>query len=181
MESSLPHAATAEYDASWPGLYKAESQAIQGVFAPILRSVHHIGSTSVPGLVAKPIIDILVVVHDTSDLSAYDLEMIELGYRPRGECLDAGGTAGRFYYCKEVGGVRTHHAHVCQFGHWQTPELLAFPAYLRAHSNEVRAYGGLKRAAVLDGDADNEKYMATKAGWLRPRIEAALKEFAGAV
>ena len=57
---------------------------------------------------------------------------------------------------------------------WVTPPS-------QAHSNEARAYGELKRAALLDGDSDNEKYMATKTLWLWPRIEAALKEFAGAV
>ena len=166
-----------EYDASWPVRYEAESEAIRRVFAPILRSVHHIGSTSVPGLVAKPTIDILVVVGDTSDVVKYDPAMIEIGYRPRGECLDAGGVAGRFYYCKEVGGVRSHHAHVCQSGHWQISELLAFPAYLRAHPSEARAYGEMKRAALLVGDSDNAEYMAAKSRWLRPRIEVALSEF----
>ena len=165
-----------EYDPSWPSRFEAERQELQSVFAPILLSVHHIGSTSVPGLVAKPTIDILVVVRSISDVLDYDSEMIDLGYRPRGECLDAGGTAGRFYYCKEIDGVRSHHVHVCPSGHWQIAELLAFPAYLRAHPVEARAYGELKQAALLDGGSDNSNYMAVKAAWLRPKIDAALRE-----
>jgi GrpB-like predicted nucleotidyltransferase (UPF0157 family) len=171
------HIFVTEYDSAWPSRFESERQALETVFAPILLSVHHIGSTSVPGLVAKPTIDILVVVSSIGDVLDYDPEMIELGYRPRGECLDAGGTAGRFYYCKEIDGVRSHHVHVCPSGHWQISELLAFPSYLRAHFDEARAYGELKRTALLDGDSDNSKYMASKAVWLRPRIEAAVREY----
>ena len=51
--------------------------------------MHHIGSTAVPGLDAKPIIDILVVLDDTDDINSFDRAMEDIGYRVRGECLDA--------------------------------------------------------------------------------------------
>jgi GrpB-like predicted nucleotidyltransferase (UPF0157 family) len=167
-----------EYDPSWPGRFEVEREAIQRVFSPIHESIHHIGSTSVPGLVAKPTIDILVVLDHVGDIRKYDPQTIELGYRPRGECLDAGGVEGRFYYCKERDAVRTHHMHVCPAGHWQIAELLAFPAYSRAEPEVAAEYAEMKRAALLEGGEDNFTYMASKAKWLRPRIDEAVKWWA---
>ena len=97
------------YDPSWPTAFELEREKVALAFEPILESIHHIGSTSVPGLSAKPVIDILVVVDDDATVADYDGRMSELLYTPRGECLDAGGTPGRFYYSKTVKGVRTHH------------------------------------------------------------------------
>jgi len=166
-----------DYDPTWWDAYVAEHAELAKVFAPIAESLHHIGSTSVPGMMAKPTIDILVIVRVTRDLASYDPAMITLGYRPRGECLDAGGTPGRFYYSKDVNGIRTHHVHICQSGHWQIVELLAFPAYLRSHPGVARSYAELKRLACRDGGSDNAQYMAKKAEWLPTRIAAAVAEF----
>ena len=142
-----------------------------------MRSIHHIGSTSVPGLAAKPVIDILVVLDETEDISRFDEGMRGLGYRVRGECLDAGGTPGRFYFSKPVKGERTHHVHMCAEGHFQIPELVLFARYLKEHPAVADEYGELKVAAVAECAGDNVAYMAGKQEWVRAALRDALKHY----
>jgi hypothetical protein len=98
------------YEAKWPAAFEAEAAALREVFGTRALAVEHIGSTAVPGLEAKPIIDVLVVLDSTDDLSVFSDGMNSLGYRVRGECLAAEipGTPGRFYFSKDHGDVRTH-------------------------------------------------------------------------
>lgn len=155
------------YGPSWPTAFELESARVSSVFESVLESIHHIGSTSVPGLSAKPVVDILVVVRPGTDIVDYDGEMAELLYTPRGECLEAGGTPGRFYYSRTIDGVRTHQVHVCAEGHSQIEELLLFPRYLREHPEVADAYGRLKVSAIAEGATDTALYMAGKHDWIR--------------
>ncbi len=84
------------YDPSWPTAFELESARVSSVFESVLESIHHIGSTSVPGLSAKPVVDILVVVRPGTDIVDYDGEMAELLYTPRGE------TVGRSTECERI-------------------------------------------------------------------------------
>jgi len=167
------------YDPSWPTAFELESARVSLVFAPVLDSIHHIGSTSVPGLSAKPVIDILVVVHPDTAIADHDREMAELLYTPRGECLDAGGTPGRFYYSRTIDGVRTHQVHVCAKGHFQIAELLLFPRYLREHPEVADAYERLKGSAIAEGATDTTRYMAGKHDWIRSTVREALVHYEG--
>ena len=138
----------------------------------ILSGQDHIGSTAVPGLDAKPIIDILVVLDDTHDINSFDRTMEDAGYRVRGECLDAPipGTPGRFYFTKETNGVRSHHVHVCAKGHREIFDKLAFRDYLRAHSSKAAAYGELKRRIAAQYLFDNIGYMHAKNGFVKTTL-----------
>ena len=165
------------YDPGWPGAYSVEAEALQKVFGLALQSIHHVGSTSVPGLVAKPVIDILVVWDDTTDMRRFDQGMMGLGYRIRGECLDAGGTPGRFYFSKPARGERTHHVHACAEGHFQIPELVLFPRYLAECPEVAAEYTRLKRSALPESSHDNAGYMAAKYDWIRAAVRDALYHF----
>lgn len=90
--------------------------------------------------------------------------MQALGYRIRGECLDAEvpGTPGRFYYSKDTQKVRTHQVHACAADHPEVKDKLAFRDYLRIHPHQVAAYGVLKRRLALDHPRDNIAYMHGK-------------------
>ena len=164
------------YDPAWPAAFRKEADALRRVFGDSLESVHHIGSTSVPGLPAKPVIDILAVLEGAADVPRFDAGIAGLGYRVRGECLDAGGTPGRFYYSKPVRGERTHHLHVCNAGHWQIPELTGFARYLREHADVAAEYGRLKVAAA-EHEYDNVGYMARKHEWIRATVRAAMVHY----
>lgn len=97
-DPSVPHRRIeiVPYDETWPTRFATERDLLEQIFQPILSSIHHIGSTSVPGLPAKPVIDILVVVRDDTRLGNYDAAMINLGYRPRGDTAGPFTTPGRF-------------------------------------------------------------------------------------
>ena len=122
------------YDASWVSAFNQEAVALSYVFGDAMVAIHHIGSTSIPGLAAKPIIDILVVLKETRTIDRFSAAMVKLGYRVRGECLDAEipGTRGRFYFSKDTGAVRTHQVDACAVGHSEVTDKLAFRDYLRS-------------------------------------------------
>lgn len=153
-----------DYDQDWIAAFGNEAAILKAVFRERAIEVHHIGSTAVPGLDAKPIIDILVVLDDTDNITSFDRAMQDAAYRVRGECLDAviPGTPGRFYFTKETNGVRSHHVHVCAKGHHEIFDKLAFRDYLRAHSSEAAAYGELKRRIAAEYRFDNIGYMRAK-------------------
>lgn len=134
------------------------------VFGDVLLASHHVGSTAVEGLAAKPVIDILLVLRETTTIDRFSPAMERLGYRVRGECLDATipGTPGRFYFGKDTDGIRTHHVHACAEGHPQVSDLLAFRDYLRAHPGRATAYGALKHVLAGQYRADNIGYMRSK-------------------
>ena len=153
-----------DYDSAWIAAFEKEAAILNAVFEERVVEVQHIGSTSVPGLAAKPVIDILVVLDHTNDINSFDRAMEGVGYRVRGECLDATipGTPGRFYFTKETNGVRSHHVHVYAKGHWEILDKLAFRDYLRAHSRKAAAYGELKRRNATQYRFDNIGYMRAK-------------------
>ena len=153
-----------DYDPLWVAAFEKEAAILNAIFGHRVVEVQHIGSTSVPGLDAKPIIDILVVLDSTDDIKSYDRAMEDVGYRVRGECLDAPipGIPGRFYFSKETNGVRSHHVHVCARGHQDIFDKLAFRDYLRAHSSKAAAYGELKRRIAAQYRFDNIGYMQAK-------------------
>jgi GrpB-like predicted nucleotidyltransferase (UPF0157 family) len=153
-----------DYDSNWIGAFHTEAASLNQVFGERLLEIHHVGSTAVPGLCAKPIIDILVVLDNTGNISYFDPAMEAIGYRVRGECLDAliPGTPGRFYFSKETNGVRSHHLHACATGHSEIFDKLAFRDYLRIDEDVAAAYADLKRRAAIDHRFDNLGYMRAK-------------------
>jgi GrpB-like predicted nucleotidyltransferase (UPF0157 family) len=161
-----------DYDPVWIAAFEKEAAILTEVFGQRVIEVHHIGSTAVPGLDAKPIIDILVVLDHTDDINSFDRAMEDIGYRVRGECLDATipGTPGRFYFTKETNGVRSHHVHVYAKGHWEIRDKLAFRDYLRAHSNKAIAYGELKQRIAALHRFDNIGYMRAKDGFVKSTL-----------
>ena len=160
------------YDPAWIAAFQKEAAILNAIFGPRVLELQHIGSTAVPGLAAKPIIDILVVLDHTDDINSFDRAMEDVGYRVRGECLDAPvpGTPGRFYFSKETNGVRSHHVHVCAKGHLDILDKLAFRDYLRAHSSKAAAYGELKRRIAAQYRFDNIGYMRAKDGFVKSTL-----------
>jgi GrpB-like predicted nucleotidyltransferase (UPF0157 family) len=167
------------YDPVWIAAFEKEAAILNTVFSQRVVAVHHIGSTAVPGLDAKPIIDILVVLDHTGDINSFDRAMEDAGYRVRGECLDAPipGTPGRFYFTKETNGARSHHVHVCGKGHREIFDKLAFRDFLRAHSNKAAAYGELKRSIAAQYRFDNIGYMHAKDGFVKSTLVEARRWF----
>lgn len=148
-----------DHDPRWREAFQREAQRICSALAPEVRALHHIGSTSVPGLCAKPIIDILIECDEVSRLDAKRPAMEALGYEAMGEF----GIAGRrFFQGRRADGTRTRHVHAFVAG---SPELLrhlAFRDYLIANPAEASRYASLKRALAGRHPNDREAYAEGK-------------------
>jgi len=152
------------YDPVWVTQYEKEATRLHEIFKGASPDVHHIGSTAVPGLKAKPTIDILVVVDPATNIPAFDNQMETEGYICRGECLDAiiPGTPGRFYYVRKRGVEHLTHINICARGHFQIAEYLALKDYLRTHPQKAKRYGRKKAALSDQFKFDNTGYMKGK-------------------
>ncbi len=153
----------AEYDADWPRLAARLAEQLK-VLGPTLAEVHHIGSTSVPGLVAKPIIDLMPVVTNLADLDSKRGLVEQLGYVWHGEF----GLSGRRYctFSDEFGG-RIAQLHFFEAGTSQADRHLAFRDYLRANPRVAEEYAKEKyRARNLHPD-DSHAYTDEKSAWIR--------------
>lgn len=148
------------YDPRWPALFDEEKTRIAAALAGSVVAIEHIGSTSVPGLEAKPIIDILVGMRPLEVTDAQIAAMEELGYEYLGEL----GLPGRLFFRK--GRPRSHHVHVVEWGGDQWERHLAFPDFLRRHPDEARRYGELKRRLAIDVAGDWERYMTGKEAYI---------------
>ena len=166
----MQHITVVPYDPAWPGLYEAEAQAIAGVLGQRLTAIHHIGSTAVPGLAAKPIIDIMPVVHSLSGADAARGVLEALGYEYLGEF----GIPGR-RYLRRGGDERTHQVHIFAEGDRENiARHLAFRDYLRAHPDVCAEYAALKRALAARYPYDIESYCDGKADFVKKYESLAL-------
>jgi uncharacterized protein len=158
------------YHPEWHSLYQREAEQILHALQPELLAIHHIGSTSIPGIFAKPIIDILVEVRQIERVDIYNEAMSALGYEARGEY----GLPGRRYFCKRTGEVHTHHVHIYQRGHPDIPRHLAFRDYLRAHPAQAQRYSQLKQELAALHPADVDAYQDGKSGLIQELEQNAL-------
>ncbi len=154
----------APHDPAWAEEFRAESQRIKQTAGDTFVTIHHIGSTSIPGIHAKPIIDMLGEVASLTAIDAQESALIELGYEALGEY----GIPGRRYFRKEnADGVRTHHLHVFASGDEELTRHLAFRDYLRAHPKIAQEYSELKCRLMDVCKGDMEKYMDGKDAFIK--------------
>jgi len=145
------------YDSIWPHLYLEEKKKTEAIFGNQLVSIHHIGSTAVPGLAAKPILDIMIVVAEIERVDEVNNSLMEIGYEAMGE----NGIKRRRYFQKG-GDMHTHHLHVYAEGDMNITRHLAFRDYLRAFSGEAERYGHLKLELAKIYPSDIESYISGK-------------------
>lgn len=135
-------------------------------------AIHHIGSTAIPNIYAKPIIDILVEAKNLTQVDTRNAAMATLGYEAMGEF----GIAGRRYFRKhDAAGVRTHHVHVFEQGSPESDRHLAFRDYLIAHPDEAHQYSQLKRSLANQYPDDRESYMDGKDSFIKEKERQALE------
>ena len=158
-----------KYDPNWAKMYEKEAKLIKDVFKEELLEIHHIGSTSVKGLKAKPIIDIMPLVKDIEKVDKFNDKMIKIGYEPMGEY----GIPKRRYFRKGKAG-RTHHVHVFEKDSTQAKRHLAFRDYLREHDKIAREYGDLKEKLAEKYPNDIESYMDGKNDFIKKYEKLAL-------
>src|SRR5258706_3014281 len=163
------------YDRAWPSLFEAEATCIREAMRGRALCVEHVGSTAVPGLAAKPVIDIQVSVATLAPLGTHAESLAKLGYTyiPLGP-FDLVYP----FFQKPVEWPHTHHIHLCVLGEEQERRHLAFRDYLRSHPAVAAEYVELKRglAAVHDGATleSRENYSLSKTPFVTSVLERAL-------
>ena len=159
-----------EYNPDWPPLFDREAAAIREACGPRVVEVHHVGSTAVPGLAAKPILDMMPVAAGPAEALEAVSGMTSLGYR----CLGENGIPGRLYFEKDVDGRDVAHVHMFPAGHPAIRTHLAFRDYLRTHPAAARDYERLKRTLAAKHRNDREAYTDAKAAFIEGIIEVAM-------
>lgn len=148
----------------------AESERLRAAIGPVLVAVHHIGSTSIPGIKAKPVIDLLPLVADLALLDTRESEVVQLGYEWMGEF----GLPGRRFLRLNRDGKRLFNVHCYQEHNPEVTRHLAFRDYLRAHADVAKRYEEEKiRAAALHPD-DVFAYNDAKNDWIKETERKAL-------
>jgi GrpB-like predicted nucleotidyltransferase (UPF0157 family)/8-oxo-dGTP pyrophosphatase MutT (NUDIX family) len=160
------------YDPVWPQEFARASSEVAAALGPNLLAVHHIGSTSIPGIHAKPVIDMLAVVDDPAAVDQRNAEMARLGYEAMGEF----GIDGRRYFRRDdPTGRRTHQIHAFAHGSPHVTRLLAFRDFMRAHPACAEQYSDLKRKLAEAHPRDIEAYMDGKDGFIKETERRALE------
>ncbi|MCG7410256.1 GrpB family protein [Paenibacillus sp. ACRRX] len=152
-----------EYNNNWKQKFSEESQIIKDILGDELIGIHHIGSTSVPGLISKPIIDIMPVVKDITRIDAINKQMKEARY----ECMGEFGIKGRRYF-RKGGNNRTHQVHMFQGDNKEDINRhLAVRDYLQTHPDEANRYGALKESLAQQFPNDIQAYMDGKDAFVK--------------
>jgi len=158
------------YDPTWPAKFETEKRVLRAVLAPWLAgTIEHIGSTAVPGLPAKPVIDIMVAVRDlpSSQPAIEALQPFNYCYFPyKAELMH--------WFCKPTPASRTHHLHLVPFESQLWRERLAFRDCLRSDPATRDAYTQLKLKLAAQFRDDREAYTEAKTDFIRSVLQRVL-------
>ena len=158
------------YHEAWPSLFDEERMRLERALGSSARGIEHVGSTAVPGLAAKPILDIRVGVGSLRDAECSIRPLEQLGYEFRGEA----GLPGRLFFRK--GNPRTHHLHVTEIGSEFWERHLVFRDYLRAHPETARDYVQLKHDLADRFRRDRAAYTEAKTGFISEVVRRTTKD-----
>jgi GrpB-like predicted nucleotidyltransferase (UPF0157 family) len=156
-----PAVRVVDADPTWPARFAAEAAQIRAALGPAALRVDHVGSTAVPGLAAKPIIDIQVSVAQIQPMDPYRPALERLGYRHT-PYPDPDGVVRYPFFGRPPTRPRAFHVHVTQAGSHHERRHLAVRDFLRAHPDQARGYERIKRAAAARHPGDRPAYMAAK-------------------
>src|SRR3984885_13412236 len=163
------------YDPRWPILFDQEAKRLRATLDPsLIVGLEHFGSTAVPGLSAKPIIDILIAVRSLADAQASfvepfrNLDYVYWADNPKKD---------RMFFVRGMppfGSRRSHHVHVTE-PHGEMWQRLAFRDYLRTHPEEAGTYERLKRRLAAEHQADREAYTSAKSAYVESVMRKAIQ------
>ena len=153
------------YSADWASLFAAEKARLEGVIGQYVLDIQHIGSTSIPNMPAKPILDIGVAVQNFEAAAVCIAPLEALGYDYRGE----NGIPRRHLFVKGID--RTHHLHMNEITSRDWRITIAFRDYLRSHPDVAREYAALKRSLAQQFPTDRLAYTEGKAPFIQNILE----------
>lgn len=146
-----------EYDPRWPAQFEMLKTRISAALGGLTAAIEHVGSTAIPGLAAKPIIDIDILLRSGSDLSLAIDRLAPLGYKYQGDL----GIAGREAFRAPTHDI-SHHLYACPPGSLEYTGHIAFRDYLRTHPEDAHIYGDLKRSLAARFGNNREAYNEAK-------------------
>lgn len=145
------------FDENWAKMFRMEEQFLNTIFGDEIIKCEHFGSTSVKGLKAKPVIDMMCIVKEIERVDSFNQKMNSLGYDVAGEW----GIPGRRLF-RKGGENRTHHIHFYQYDNPQINRHLIFRDYLRAHPEKVSKYSRFKDELARQFEYTKEYSQAKK-------------------
>ncbi|MFX1570734.1 MAG: GrpB family protein [Promethearchaeota archaeon] len=151
------------HDSNWKKKFNGEAEIIKSIFNEEIIAIHHIGSTAIPEISAKPIIDILIEVHNIYKIDGYNINMSEQGYIPKGEY----GILGRRFFIKGSEEFRTFHVHIFEKENPEIKRLLNFRDYIIAHPKEAQNYSRLKEKLAREHPKDVNGYIDGKDAFIK--------------
>ena len=155
-------------DPAWPEQFEASRGELLAVVGDIQPRIEHVGSTAVPNLVAKPTIDILLVVKDTTAVLRRGDALASIGFELRPDAWP--DPASHLFFRRVVDGRRTHHLHVVPDGSHEITDYLRLRDFLRANPDEAAAYGTLKRVLAEEVNGDRARYVAAKPAYVEEML-----------
>jgi GrpB-like predicted nucleotidyltransferase (UPF0157 family) len=154
-----------DYDPTWPGEFERLKSQLDAALGDDVIQVEHVGSTAVPGLAAKPVVDLYAVVEDVDRATA---SLRRLGYVPEGEL----GVPGRLGFAWPEGDKR-HHLYICTPDHVGLETVVRFRDYMRTHPQQACQYADLKRGLARRYRDDRDAYAAGKEPFIAAALERA--------
>lgn len=160
-----------DYSESWPSVYEAERQRLLSLLPGVFLDIQHIGSTSIPGMIAKPVIDILAGVDSMTTARAITEKLCGSGYTTSAEFNQS--LSDRQWFMRWANGRRTHHLHVVVHGSEVWAERLRFRDSLRASAELAFEYAKLKIQVAALHTTDREAYTEAKSHFVNVVSRAA--------
>ena len=161
-----------DHQPRWAEFFRLEKERLFEIMGPKLVDIRHIGSTSIPAMAAKPIVDILAAVKTLSDLEPFREDLIRIGYKDKGN----GDVLGRRYFVKGGEDKRTHHLNFCEMNSSFWTSHLAFRDYLERHPDSATKYATLKRALARKFPNNRRAYTMGKEEFVRSILTLAANE-----
>jgi GrpB-like predicted nucleotidyltransferase (UPF0157 family) len=157
------------YNPVWKELYKKEEKLLRSAIGKYVLDIQHVGSTSVPGANAKPIIDIAVGVKNLKDGEKRIKPLKQLGYEYKHDA----GIKGRHFFAKGKKRNRTYYIHIIKLNGRFWKNLIVFRDYLRKHKRAVKEYNKLKEKLARKYKDDRDTYTTKKDSFIRGIIKKA--------
>lgn len=159
----------APYSSEWKSLFAQEERVLRASIGAYVVDIQHVGSTAIPGLEAKPIIDIAVAVRQLEDVEKCIEPLERLGYEYKGE----EGHPGRFFFAKGDPRRRTHYLHILEWNSNCWKGYIRFRDHLRQHKEAAREYARLKRELARKSQGNRDLYTPGKAEFIESVLRMA--------
>ena len=161
------------YQNNWVKEYEEGGKTIQKLLGSRVLEIHHIGSTSIPGLEAKPIIDMLLVIKSFDEIDEIDEILNPYAYENRG----MQGVSDRYFFAKGPDGARTHYLHITTPFSDTYYNQIYFKKYLLEHPEYIQKYAELKKDLARQFKDERAKYTAGKSAFIQEVVRLAKKEY----